>query len=198
MNLLRDFGTYLKAVFAEGQPLVFTAFDVIGIVLFFFPHLAEGLVEDESLARTIGGFIFFASFLLANFSLYRRLAQSATSSLSEQSLRMYPHKNPPYNAVKMLFVGPEVAKDLEVQVLYTDTSGKEQSKTVTEFFPREDPRMWQHHYKYDFLEPNQVAYFHLIGKKHTQDGRATVVARFTGATSGKSVQIKQEFQLQGF
>jgi len=196
MSLLRDFGAYLKAVFTEGRLLVFTAFDVIGILLFVFPHLAQGL--DEALARTIGGVIFFASFLFANFRLFRRSARGATASLSEQSLRMYPHKNPPYNAVKMLYVGPEIAKDLDVRVLYRDTSGKEQSKTVTEFFPKEDPRMWQHHDKYDFLEPNQVAYFRLIGKKHTQDGRATVVARFTGATSGKSIQAEQEFHLQDF
>jgi hypothetical protein len=198
MNLLRDFSHYLKAVFTEGQPLVFTAFDIVGIVLFFFPHLAESLVKDETLARAVGGLIFFASFFLANFSLYRRLTRNVTSSLNEQSLRMYPHKNSPYNAVKMLYVGSEIAKDFEAQIFYRDTSGKEQSKTVTDFFPKEDPRMWQYHYKYDFLEQNQVAYFHLIGKKHTQDGRATVVAKFTGATSGKSVQVEREFQLQDF
>jgi hypothetical protein len=37
MTLFRDFAVYLKAVFAESQRLVFTAFDIVGIVLIFFP-----------------------------------------------------------------------------------------------------------------------------------------------------------------
>ena len=84
MNILRDFTAYLKAVFAESQRLVFTAFDVIGIVLFVFPHLAEGLVKDESLTRAIGGFIFFMSFLAANFMLYRRMARNDSSEVELQ------------------------------------------------------------------------------------------------------------------
>ncbi len=58
--------------------------------------------------------------------------------------------------------------------------------------------MWKHHYKYDFLEPNQVAYFHLLKRKSTQNGIATVVATFTGATSGVSVKVEREFDLQDF
>ena len=197
MSLLRDFASYLKAVFAEGQRLVFTAFDIVGIVLFFFPHLAEGLVRDESLAKTIGGFIFFVSFLLTNFMLYRRMARDV-STLGEHSLRLYPHRNPPYNAAKMLYVGTEMAKDLVVRITYKDNSGNEQTKAATDFFPKEDPRMWQHHYKYDFLEPNQVAYFHLLQKKNTLDGKATVWVSFSGANSGKSVQVKKEFDLEEF
>lgn len=198
MYLFRDFLSYFKAVFTEGQPLVFAAFDIIGIVLFFFPQIAESLVKDLALTRAVGGFIFFASFLFANFSLYRRLKQDVVSSLNEQSLKIYPHKNPPYNAAKMIYVGSEIAKDLDVQVLYRDTSGIEQIKVVKEFFPKEDPKMWQHYYDYDFLEPNQVAYFHLVGKEHTKDGRVTVVVKFAGATSGEFVQVKREFQLQSF
>lgn len=197
MTLLRDFAVYLKAVFAESQRLVFTVFDIVGIVLFFFPYLAEGLVKDEGLARIIGGFIFFTAFLLANFTLYRRTMRN-TSTLGEHSLQLYPHKNPPYNAVKILYVGTEIAKDLNVKVTYRDNAGNEQTKVITDFFPKEDPRMWQHYYRYDFLEPNQVAYFHLLQKKNTLDGKATVWVSFSGANSGKSVQVKKDFSLEQF
>ena len=100
--------------------------------------------------------------------LYRRVARD-TSTLGEHSLWLYPHKNPPYNAAKMVYVGTEIAKDLDVSLTYKDNAGNEQTKAVTDFFPKEDPRMWQHHYKHDFLEPHQVAYFHLMQKQNTFD-----------------------------
>ena len=120
------------------------------------------------------------------------------SGVSEDSLSIYPHRNPPYNAAKILYTGPETAKDIVVRIVYRDDAGNSQTKVVTDFFPKEDPRMWKHHYKYDFLEPNQVAYFHLLKRKSTQNGIATVVATFTGATSGVSVKVEREFDLQDF
>jgi hypothetical protein len=159
--------------------------------------LVEGLVKDEALARTIGGYIFFAASFLANFTLYRRTVRDI-SALGEHSLRLYSHRNPPYNAMKMFFVGTEMAKDLDVRIAYKDNAGNEQTKVVTDFFPKEDPPMWQHHYKYGFLESNQIAYFHLLQMKHTADGKATVRASFSGANSGKSVRVKKEFDLVEF
>lgn len=73
-ELISDIVGYLKAVFVESQQLVFTAFDILGIALFFFPNLAGRLIGNESLVRTIGGFIFLGSFILANFLVYRRVA----------------------------------------------------------------------------------------------------------------------------
>jgi len=128
----------------------------------------------------------------------RRDAQQSNAGIGEHSLVVYPHRNPPYNAAKMLYTGPEVAKDLVVRIVYQDRAGDPQTKVITDFFPREDPRMWKHHYKYDFLEPNQVVYFHLLKKKSTSDGKATVIATFTGATSGKSVKVEHKFDLEEF
>jgi hypothetical protein len=81
---LQDLAKYLKEIFGESQRIVFTVFDIIGIILFFFPHLAQGLVDDEALARNIGGLIFFVSFLSANFNLFRKLSVKSTASVLPQ------------------------------------------------------------------------------------------------------------------
>lgn len=77
-KLVTDLIAYLKAVFVETWNIVFTLFDVLGIVLFFFPTLANSLVSNEALVRTIGGLIFFSSFLLANFTLYIKLVEESS------------------------------------------------------------------------------------------------------------------------
>jgi hypothetical protein len=74
-KLTTDLLAYLKAVFVETWQKLFTLFDILGIVLLIYPELAKGLANNESLIRIIGGCIFFLSFLLANFSLYRKLAE---------------------------------------------------------------------------------------------------------------------------
>lgn len=125
-------------------------------------------------------------------------SHSNTGMLGRHSLALYFHRNPPYNAVKMLYTGSEIAKDLEVKILHKDVSGNEQTRIVTDFFPKEDPRMMWHCYKHDFLEPNQVAYFHLPKKKSALDGKAKVVVRFSGAQSGKTVQLESEFDLEDY
>ena len=78
MTFFVDLLAYLKAVFIETWQKVFTFFDILGIVLFFYPQIATDLINDLTLVRSIGAFIFFLSFLLANFSLYRKLAQDAS------------------------------------------------------------------------------------------------------------------------
>ena len=65
---------YMKDVFVEGQRSVLTVFDIAGIILFFFPSIAQSLVTDIALTRLIGGLIFFISFLWANFSVYKKLS----------------------------------------------------------------------------------------------------------------------------
>jgi hypothetical protein len=77
-KLIIDFLSYLKAVFVETWQKVFTLFDILGIALFVYPKLAGSIANDESLIRTIGGLIFLISFLLANFALYRQLAEATS------------------------------------------------------------------------------------------------------------------------
>jgi hypothetical protein len=125
-------------------------------------------------------------------------AVAKNSVVSEDSLLLYFHKNPPYNAAKILYVGSEIAKDLKIEIRYLNSKGILQTKTVTEFFPKEDPKMMWHHYKYDFLEPNQVAYFHLVKNKSTSNGKAKVTVSFIGAKSGNSAKIEKEFDLEIF
>jgi hypothetical protein len=73
LQLIKSFLEYLTALLTETEQKAFAFFDLVGIILFFFPQLAQSLTTDELLARTVGGFVFFLSFLLANFSLYRKL-----------------------------------------------------------------------------------------------------------------------------
>jgi len=195
MKIFSDFWAYLKTVFVGGQQLVFSFFDVLGIVLFFFPNLAERLVRDETLTRRIGGGIFFLSFLMANFFLYRRLIQE-TSEIGENSLLMYPYANPPYNVAEMRYVGPETVKDLDVRLIYKNQAGEKKETEVTEFFPQNDLRMIWHHFKVYVLEPNQVLRFRLVQRKSTLDGKVVVLASFTGAKSGKLVEFREEFNLE--
>jgi len=86
-KFITDFLAYLKSVFGTTWKIAFTVFDILGIGLFFCPKLAEGLVNNELLVRAIGGLIFFISFLLANFFLYRELAE-ATSYQAEIRLEV--------------------------------------------------------------------------------------------------------------
>lgn len=120
------------------------------------------------------------------------------NKLDGRSVNIYAHRSPPYNAVKMIYTGSEVAMDFCAKIAYKDVAGSPQSILVTEFFPKEDSRMIWYHYKYDFLEPNQVVYFRLIKKKTTLDGIAVVVVNFTGAISGKKVEVRREFTLEDF
>ena len=77
-KFITDLLAYLRAIFIETWQKVFTLFEILGMVLFFYPKLADGFVNNESLVRTVGGVVFFISFLLANFSLYRKLIEDAS------------------------------------------------------------------------------------------------------------------------
>jgi len=81
LDSFNRFLAYLKAVFIESQRWVFTFFDILGIALFLFPHLAQNLVRDASPARGIGAATFLLSFLLANFSLYTRTEEARDRQL---------------------------------------------------------------------------------------------------------------------
>jgi len=197
MKLSHDLAKYLKEIFGESQRVVFTVFDVVGIVLFFFPHLAQGLVDDETLARNIGGAIFFVSFLLANFNLYRKLSSEvpSTNVLNEDSLLMYPYANPPSNSIELRYVGQEIIKDLNVKMIYKDKAGIDKEQEIFQFFPENDRKMGLHSSREYVLVPNQITRFYLLGKEATFDRKVKVVAEFTGAKSGRHIVTTREFNL---
>jgi hypothetical protein len=181
---------------------------IVSVVsIFVSPILPTSLAE---LVAILGASLLGVLGILAAFNdtldLFQKLTAghqeeeraSNYTTLGTHSLCVYPHRSPPYNAVKMIYTGSEIVKDLAVEIIYRDRDGNSQTRTVTEFFPKEDPRMIWHHYKYDFLEPNQVVYFRLLNKKKTFDGKATVVVSFVGASTGKSVEVENEFVLQEF
>ncbi len=189
-KLFSDFWAYLKAVFGRGQQLVFLFFDILGIILIFVPEAGK----DNIPTRKIGEGIFFISFLLSNFFLYRKLTEE-TAKISESSLLMYPYTNPPYDAVEMQYVGPEKVKDLDVKMIYRDQSGQMKVVEVTKFFPQNDPKMIWNPSKIYVIDPNQVLRFHLVQKESTMDGNVTVLVHFVGARSGKPIEFKKEFNL---
>jgi hypothetical protein len=73
-KFVSDAGAYLKAVFTDGIQKLFTLFDALGVLIFLSPSLSEWVSVNGSIARTVGGIVVLASFLVANFSLYRKLA----------------------------------------------------------------------------------------------------------------------------
>lgn len=77
-KLISDLLAYLRAIFLGTRQIGFTIFEVLVVVLFLCPKLAGIFTSDESLARTVAGLIFFISFLLANFTLYIKLADAIT------------------------------------------------------------------------------------------------------------------------
>lgn len=72
ISFVSDLISYLKAVFLDGIQIIFTLFDVLGLVIYFFPGLDVILTLDLLLTRRIGFGIIFISFLFANFALYRK------------------------------------------------------------------------------------------------------------------------------
>lgn len=191
---LQDLAKYLKEIFGESQRIIFTVFDVIGIILFFFPHLAQGLVGDETLAKSIGGLIFFVSFLLANFNLYRKLSAVSAATLSESAFLLYPYERPPSNNVEIRYIGSEPVKDLEVWLSYTSSDNQPKKVQVEQFF-RDSQMIWDQ-FKANVLTEGEVIRFHLLQRKSTIDGKVTVNLNCVGANSQRTVKVSKDFDLK--
>lgn len=192
MKLIGDFRNYIKAVFVESGRWVFTIFDILGFILFFQPQLAESLLRDIQLTRTIGGSIFLLSFIFANFALYRRLSPQA---LDEQALRLYPHRTATSNAVLMKYVGGERVIDLVVTLSYKDKTGKPKKIKVTQFFSSNDSKMIYDIGPITSIEPGQETSFHILGKEENSEDKVNVQICFTGAKTGTQVKIERVFPL---
>ena len=111
--MLRDFVSYLKAVFTEGHLPIFTMFTVLGITLFMFPQLAKWLIQNEQVVRNIGVGIFLLSFICAHFSLYRKADIASLPRMSDHLL-LSPDKNLSNNALELRYLGEETLKDFKV------------------------------------------------------------------------------------
>ena len=72
-ELIYDIAGYLRAVFIASWRWIGILVDMLGILLFCFPSSLKWLIEDEPLTRAIGSVVFFVSFLVANFFVYREL-----------------------------------------------------------------------------------------------------------------------------
>jgi hypothetical protein len=86
-SLITDILSYFKVVFGEGIRLVFTLFDVVGVIFFFFPAVGESIGLNVSEARSIGGGIFLASFIIANFLVYQTLLHKTAKKPGTLDLR---------------------------------------------------------------------------------------------------------------
>jgi hypothetical protein len=192
----QSFLKYLKEIFGESQRYIFTVFDVVGIILLFFPRLAQGLIDDEVLARTIGGLIFFASFSLANFNLYRKLSAMLATSLSESSIFLYPYEKKPYNNVEIRHMGTEPVKDLEIWLNYISKDNQPKSMQVEQFFPQNDPDMIWKPFKAHVFTEGEIIRFHLLQRKNTADRKVTVNLKCVGVNSQKPLEISKKFELK--
>ncbi len=195
MGVLRDLASYLKALLAEGRTVIFTIFDVLGFTLFLFPQLGQRFTEDEALARVVGGSIVLVSFLLGNFTLYRKMA-SGVQVVGEDSFLLYPYQKQPYNNVEIRYIGPETVKDVAVWQSYTDGSGQPQRRQVTEFFPPQDTDMIWHQFKANVLEPGDIVRAHLVLKKTAGDSAVLVELEGIGAKSGRRIHVEKRIDLQ--
>jgi hypothetical protein len=191
-KLINDLLSYLKAVFLESGRWVLAIFDILGVVLFFQPHLAESFFQNIQIIRTVGGSIFVFSFLIANFALFRKLTPQP---LDEQSLLFYPHRTKFSNAVLMKYVGKERAVELMVMLSYQDKTGQLKQIRVDQFFPPSDPQMLYNAGSISSLESGQETYFHILGAEENSEGKVTVLVTFTGAKTGTQVKIKRIFPL---
>lgn len=72
-KLFFDIISYLKDILIGSTNRIITIFDVIGIVLFLYPQLANKIVSNKLVIRILGISIFLLCFLIANFLTYRKL-----------------------------------------------------------------------------------------------------------------------------
>lgn len=90
-KLFDDLFSYLKAVFIDTWQKIFTFFDLLGIGLFIYPEIAQEFTDErKSLIKATGALIVLLSFLIANFTVYRKLSIEA-STQAEFRLEVLEH-----------------------------------------------------------------------------------------------------------
>jgi hypothetical protein len=188
--MLLDFLSYLKEIFSEGKNLIFTLFDILGIVLFLFPHLAQGIVNNDQDVRTIGIVIALTSYLLANFSLYRKM--SIRGRISENSVLLYPQHRI-FSCVQLRYIGEETVKDLEVIIKYKTNKGDNIIQVVHEFSEFSATQFQNVDIK--VLAENANILFRAPEKSQTTEGKVLLDVSFIGTKSEIKVSKHQELIL---
>jgi len=185
--MLNDLKNYSKEIFTEGINWVFTFFDILGMILFFIPHLAQIVVTDYTVIRIIGFVIFVISFAIANFTLYRKLKNEIYTSLGPQSVVL--NVEPKNNYGQISYLGKEAAQDLSVLIKYRNRSGKEITQSINEFYKLDSPNPIWHDVK--ILRENDSFFFHLPEKSETLNGEVLIEISFIGVISRNSVNKNQ-------
>ena len=188
--MVYDIQNYLKELFTEGKNWLLTLFDILGMVLFLFPHLAQGIVSNNAIVRTIGLAIFLLSFLGANFILYRKSHKK--SSISEKSLLLYYLSRDSKGQIH--FLGQETVQDLAVRLTYRTQKGEEVRQLVNQFFRFGVPDL--HGSDVKVLKENDNFLFPLPIKSETSDGKVLVEISFVGSISGNKIEKKQVVELK--
>ena len=163
----------------------------------------EGSVSEAitqyAILGAIGGAIFRGILWPITISILNALRYRTVKlippTVDENSIAMYPYKNPPYNAIEMKYVGSEPIRDLEVWLTYKDKNGEVKRKQVEEFFPQEDHTMIWKQFNANFLNENELVRFRLLQNKNTEDGKVVVEVVFVGAKTGRVVKARKEFEL---
>ena len=83
MSILTHLFIYLRAVFLEGIGIVFTLFDILGIIVFLNPSIAAELSLEPNHTRLVAAVVFQVSFLLGNLRVHRRLTIELTTLKSQ-------------------------------------------------------------------------------------------------------------------
>ena len=100
----RDILGYLDAVFFKSWHGVCTFLDVLAILVLFRPDVVERLVSSSTCARVLGGSMLLASFLVANYSVYRRLFVDVADirlTILEQNLSPGGSTRPPFEEIQV-------------------------------------------------------------------------------------------------
>jgi hypothetical protein len=71
-QFITDLVGYIRDVFVEGTQWILTIFEILGVVTFLYPDVAQWATSNEEAVRSLAGSVAAACFVVANFRVYRR------------------------------------------------------------------------------------------------------------------------------
>jgi hypothetical protein len=130
-RLATSFGRYLRDIFVGTWQTVLVLFDLLGIVLFVHPQVAVGITNNETLVRIIGGLLFLSAFLIANFSLYDRLAAKPDAEFYIERVKNVSFGG--HGPIDFIGDATRLAPSLEISVTFRAFVSKPNSPTSARF-----------------------------------------------------------------